>query len=129
MHSPEVRDHAQNPRNQGELSDATATVEVSNPVCGDTLKLSVRVENGRIAAVRFRTRGCPPSIATSSVLTEMIEGKSLEEIEQITAEQISQALGGLPPATKHAAQLAEDALDVLLDRLGPLRSANRSHGD
>ena len=126
MHSPEVQDHAQNPRNQGELPDATATVEVSNPVCGDTLKLAVRVENGRIAAVRFRTRGCPPSIATSSVLTEMIDGKSLAEIEQITAEQISQALGGLPPATKHASQLAEDALDVLLDRLQPLRSTGHS---
>src|SRR5580704_13268673 len=117
MHSPEVRDHVQNPRNQGELPDATATVEVSNPVCGDTLTLAVRVEDGRIVAVRFRTRGCPPSIATSSILTEMIDGKSLAEIEQITAEQISQALGGLPPATKHAGQLAEDALDVLLDKL------------
>jgi nitrogen fixation NifU-like protein len=126
MHSPEVRDHVQNPRNQGELPDATATVEVSNPVCGDTLKLAVRVEDGRIVAVRFRTRGCPPSIATSSILTEMIDGKSLAEIEQITAEQISQALGGLPPATKHAGQLAEDALDVLLDRLEPLRAAGRS---
>ncbi len=122
MHSPEVRDHVQNPRNQGELSDATASVEVSNPVCGDTLKLSVRVEDGRIAAVRFQTHGCPPSIATSSVLTEMIDGKSLAEIEQITAEQISQALGGLPPATKHAGQLAEDALDVLLDKLQRLRA-------
>jgi len=127
MHSPEVRDHAQNPRNQGELPDATASVEVSNPVCGDTLKLAVRVENGRIVAVRFRTRGCPPSIATSSVLTEMINGKSLAEIEQITAEQISQALGGLPPATKHAGQLAEDALDALLDRLEPIRAAGHSH--
>lgn len=126
MHSPEVRDHVQNPRNLGELDDATASVEVSNPVCGDTLKLSVRVEGDRIAAVRFRTRGCPPSIATSSVLTEMVLGKTLGEIEQITAEQISEALGVLPPATKHAAQLAEDALDVLLDRLEKLRGAGRS---
>lgn len=117
MHSPAVRDHAQNPRNQGELPDATASVEVSNPVCGDTLKLAVRIQDGRIVAARFRTRGCPPSIATSSVLTEMIVGKTLAEIESITAEQISEALGGLPPATKHASQLAEDALDVLLDQL------------
>jgi nitrogen fixation protein NifU and related proteins len=117
MHSPAERDHYQNPRNQGELPDATAKVEVSNPVCGDTLNLAVRVEDGRVAVARFQTRGCPPSIACSSVLTEMILGKTLAEIEQITAEQISQALGGLPPATKHASQLAEDALDVLLDRL------------
>ena len=119
MHSPAERDHYRNPRNQGELPDATASVEVSNPVCGDTLTLAVRVEDGRITATRFRTRGCPPSIACSSVLTEMILGKTMAEIEQITAEQISQALGGLPPATKHASQLAEDALDALLDRLEP----------
>jgi nitrogen fixation protein NifU and related proteins len=117
MYSPEVSDHYRNPRNQGELPDATAKIEVSNPVCGDTLELAVRVEDGRIAAARFRTRGCPPSIACSSLLTEMLLGKTLEEVEQITAEQVSQALGGLPPATKHASQLAEDALDVLIDRL------------
>jgi nitrogen fixation NifU-like protein len=126
MHSPAERDHYLNPRNQGDLPDATASVEVSNPVCGDTLKLAVRVEDGRIAAVRFRTRGCPPSIACSSVLTEMILGKTLPEIEQITAEQVAQALGGLPPATKHAAQLAEDALDALIDRLEPSGSAWRA---
>jgi nitrogen fixation protein NifU and related proteins len=126
MHSPAERDHYQNPRNQGELPDATASVEVSNPVCGDTLKLAVRFEDGRIAAARFRTRGCPPSIACSSVLTEMILGKTLPEIEQITAEQIAQALGGLLPATKHASQLAEDALDALLDRLEPSGAAWRA---
>jgi nitrogen fixation NifU-like protein len=119
MHSPAVLDHSRNPRNQGELPDATAKVEVSNPVCGDLMELAVRVENGRIAVARFRTRGCPPSIACSSVLTEMLLGKNLEEIEQITAEQVSQALGGLPPATKHAGQLAEDALDALIEQLQP----------
>jgi nitrogen fixation NifU-like protein len=126
MHSPAELDHYRNPRNQGDLPDATASVEVSNPVCGDTLKLAVRVEDGRIAAARFLTRGCPPSIACSSVLTEMILGKTLPEIEQITAEQVSQALGGLPPATKHASQLAEDALDALIDRLEPSGAAWRA---
>jgi nitrogen fixation NifU-like protein len=117
MYSPEVQDHYKRPRNQGELPDATARVQVTNPVCGDTLDLAVRVEGGRITAARFRTRGCPPAIACSSLLTEMLLGKTLEEIEEITAERISEALGGLPPATKHASQLAEDGLDALLDKL------------
>jgi nitrogen fixation protein NifU and related proteins len=117
MYSPALQDHYQHPRNRGELPGATAKVEVSNPVCGDTLELSVLVENRRIAAVRFRTRGCPPAIACSSVLTEMLLNKTESEVREITAEQIAAAVGGLPPATKHASQLAEDALDALLDRL------------
>jgi nitrogen fixation NifU-like protein len=117
VYSPEVLDHYKHPRNVGELEDATLKVEVSNPVCGDTLMLAVRVEAGRIAAVRFRTRGCPPAIASSSLLTELLAGKTVAEIRGITAQQISDALGGLPPATHHASQLAEDAVDVLVDRL------------
>jgi nitrogen fixation NifU-like protein len=117
MYSPQVQDHYKNPRNQGELPDATARVEVTNPVCGDTLQLAVRLDGGRVTAARFRTRGCPPAIACSSLLTEMLLGKTLADIREITAEQISEALGGLPPATKHASQLAEDSLDALLDKL------------
>jgi nitrogen fixation protein NifU and related proteins len=117
MYSPELTDHYKRPRNQGELAEATARVQVTNPVCGDTLDLAVRMENGRVSEVRFRTRGCPPAIACSSLLTEMILGKTIPEIREITAEQISEALGGLPPATKHASQLAEDSLDALLDKL------------
>jgi NifU-like protein involved in Fe-S cluster formation len=75
------------------------------------------MENGRVAAAKFHTRGCPPSIACSSLLTEMLIGKTVAEIREITAEQISQALGVLPPATKHASQLAEDSLDALLEKL------------
>jgi nitrogen fixation NifU-like protein len=117
MYSPEVLDHYKHPRNQGELPQATARVEVTNPVCGDTLELAVLMENGRIAEARFRTRGCPPSLACSSLLTEMLVGKALAEVRDITADQISKALGVLPPATRHASQLAEDALDALLDKL------------
>jgi nitrogen fixation NifU-like protein len=117
MYSPELQDHYKRPRNQGELPDATASVKVTNPVCGDTLELAVRVDRGRVTAARFRTHGCPPAIACSSLLTEMLLGKDLQEIGQITADQISDALGGLPPATKHASQLAEDSLDALLDKL------------
>ena len=117
MYSPAVQDHYKRPRNQGQLPEATARVEVTNPVCGDTLELAVRLDGGRITAARFRTRGCPPAIACSSLLTEMILGKTLAEVREITAEQISEALGVLPPATKHASQLAEDSLDALLEKL------------
>jgi nitrogen fixation NifU-like protein len=112
-----VLDHSEHPRNVGDLPEATNTVNVSNPVCGDELRLAVRIENGRITAARFRTRGCKAAVASASLLTEIIVGKSIEEIRGITAEQISQALGGLPAATRHGSQLAEDALDEILEQI------------
>jgi nitrogen fixation protein NifU and related proteins len=117
MYSAAVLEHCEHPRNVGDLADATHTVNVSNPVCGDELRLAVRVENGRIAAAKFQTRGCKAAIASASLLTELIVGKTVEEIRGITAEQISQALGGLPAATRHGSQLAEDALDEILEKL------------
>jgi nitrogen fixation NifU-like protein len=110
-------EHFRNPHNAGELPDATATVEVTNPVCGDALRLAVRVEHGRIAAARFKTQGCVAAIASSSVLTDMLGGKTPAEARKITPEQISSALGDLPPATFHAAQLCEEALAALLAKL------------
>jgi nitrogen fixation NifU-like protein len=118
MYSPAVLDHFQNPRNAGTLDAATATVSVTNPVCGDILELSARVEAGRIAEARFRTRGCVTAMACSSLLTELLVGKTLVEVRTISPEQISEALGGLPPATFHGAQLARDAVQALLARLG-----------
>lgn len=112
-------EHFKNPQNAGELPNATAMVEVSNPVCGDILQLAVRVEDGRIADVRFKTRGCVTAIACSSMLTEMIRGQRLEEIRRIAPAQISDALGGLPPATFHGSQLACDALEAMLFKVGP----------
>ena len=94
-----------------------SVVNVTNPICGDELRLAVRIENGRIAAARFHTRGCKAAIASASLLTELIVGKTIEEIRDVTAEQISQALGGLPAATRHGSQLAEDALDEILEQL------------
>jgi nitrogen fixation NifU-like protein len=117
MYSAVVLDHSEHPRNVGDLPEATNTVNVSNPVCGDELRLAVRIENGRITAARFRTRGCKAAVASASLLTEIIVGKSIEEIRGITAEQISQALGGLPAATRHGSQLAEDALDEILEQI------------
>ena len=112
-----VLDHFRNPRNAGDLPDATATVEVSNPVCGDILRLAVRVAEARIVAARFRAEGCVASIASSSVLTSLLTGKPAAEAGRITAEEISDALGGLPPATFHAAQLCADAVRALLPKI------------
>ena len=117
MYSAVVLEHCEHPRNVGDLADATNTVNVTNPVCGDDLRLAVRIENGRVAAARFRTRGCKAAIASASLLTELIVGKTIEEIRDITADKISQALGGLPAATRHGGQLAEDALDEILEQL------------
>jgi len=117
MYSPAVLDHFQNPRNAGILDAATATVSVENPVCGDILELSIRMEAGRIADVRFRTLGCVTAMACSSLLTELLHGKTPAEVRAITPEQMSEALGGLPPATFHAAQLARDAVHALLAKL------------
>lgn len=117
MYSTAVLEHSAHPRNMGDLPDATHAVDVTNPVCGDDLHFAVRIENGRISGARFRTRGCKAAIASASLLTELIIGKSIDEIRGITAEQISQALGGLPPATRHGSQLAEDALAEILAQL------------
>jgi nitrogen fixation NifU-like protein len=117
MYSEAVLDHFQNPRNVGTLESATATVSVENPVCGDILELSVRVDAGRIAEARFRTRGCVTAMACSSLLTELLRGKTPAEIRAITPEQVSGALGGLPPATFHAAQLARDAVQAVVAKL------------
>ena len=122
MFSKAVLEHFQNPRNAGELAGATATVEVSNPVCGDVLKLSARVTDGRIEEVRFLCRGCTTAIACGSKLTEELRGRAAGEIAAITAEALSSALGGLPPATFHGAQLAVDAASALAQKLKSVAS-------
>lgn len=117
MYSTAVLDHFKNPRNAGELENATAVVEVTNPACGDIMQLSARVENGRIVEVRFKTRGCTTAIACGSMLTEMLYQKSLQQARELTPAHISDALGSLPPATYHGAQLAVDSLETLLTKL------------
>jgi nitrogen fixation NifU-like protein len=112
-----ILEHFNNPHNAGELLDASVTVEVSNPVCGDILRLSVRLDSERIAAARFKTQGCVAAIASSSVLTDLLVGKSAAELRAIVPQQISSALGGLPPATFHAAQLCGDAVAALLKKI------------
>jgi nitrogen fixation NifU-like protein len=117
MFSETVLDHFRNPRNAGELANADATVEVANPVCGDVLKLSARLLDGRIAEARFLCRGCTTAIACASLLTEALQGKSVAELSAISPEEISSALGGLSQATFHAAQLAADGAAALKNSL------------
>ena|SRR5690348_9073881 len=121
MFSEAVLDHFRNPRNAGELPGATATIEVTNPVCGDILKLFARFELGRIAEARFLCRGCTTAIACASLLTEHLRGLTPPEARAITAESLSSSLGGLPPATFHGAQLAADAAAALLQKLSSAR--------
>ena len=115
MFSEKLLDHFQHPRNAGELSGATARVEVSNPVCGDILELAVIVETGVVSQARFLCCGCSASIACASLLTEELHFRTTAEAKTITAESLSVALGGLPPATFHGAQLAADALQALIE--------------
>jgi nitrogen fixation protein NifU and related proteins len=112
-----ILEHFRAPHNAGDLPDATATIEVTNPVCGDILRLAVRIQDGRIAAARFKSQGCVAAIACSSKLTDIIIGKSAPELYAITPEKISASLGDLPPATFHAAQLGTDAVAALLKKI------------
>jgi nitrogen fixation NifU-like protein len=117
MFSKDVLDHFQNPRNAGELAGATASVDVSNPVCGDMLRVAVRIEDARIAEARFLCRGCTTSIACASRLTEMLHGMQLSALNEITADTIAKSFGELPPETIHGAYLAADAAQALFAKL------------
>ena len=110
QYSEIVLDHAKNPRNQGTLKDANARGYNMNPVCGDVLALTLRIEEGHIAAARFQTEGCTASVATSSILTEMVTGLSLEEAGELTHEDVADAVGGLPASKLHSASLVIAAL-------------------
>ncbi len=117
MFNDAILEHFSNPHNAGDLPNASAMVEVTNPVCGDILRLSVRIEGQNIVAARCKTQGCVAVIASGSVLTDLILGKSPGELRAIVPQQISTALGGLPPATFHAAQLCGDAVAALLKKI------------
>jgi NifU-like protein involved in Fe-S cluster formation len=115
-YSDTFRDHIAHPRNAGELSDATAAAEETNPVCGDRMRLSLRVIEGRIEAARFLAYGCPPTLACGSALAERLEGMSLVEARALTKEQILKAVGGLPSRKYHAAALAIETLRSALHK-------------
>ncbi|TCL69368.1 nitrogen fixation NifU-like protein [Hydrogenispora ethanolica] len=110
MYTDKVMDHFQNPRNVGEIENANGVGEVGNAVCGDIMKIYLQVEDNRIVDVKFKTFGCGAAIATSSMVTEMVKGKTLEEALEITNQAVAEALDGLPPQKMHCSNLAADAL-------------------
>ena len=110
LYSEKVLDHFANPRNVGELADANGIGEVGNAKCGDIMKMYLKIENNIIKDVKFKTFGCGAAIATSSIATEMIKGKSLDEALQLTNRAVVEALDGLPPAKIHCSVLAEQAM-------------------
>jgi len=121
MYSVLLLDHFQNPRNAGDLPSANATAEIENPACGDVLRLSLRVRDNRIVEARFKAKGCVPAMACGSALTEMILGKTVDEVLPLRRDDVITAVGGVPQASSHAAQLAIDALTSALAQLGGVR--------
>ena len=117
MYSPQLLDHFERPRNSGELLDADAQVRVENPACGDILELAIKMDAGGIGEIRFRAKGCVPAMACASAMTELVKGKSAQEARAISKADIVDAVGGVPPASGHAAQLAVDALRAALQKL------------
>ena len=113
-YSEQFRDHLANPRNAGELPDATAVAEETNPVCGDRLRLSLRIHDSRITAVRFLAYGCPATLVCGSALAAILEGMTVEEATRLTRDEILKAVGGLPARKKHAAALAIETLHEVI---------------
>ena len=114
MYSSQVLDHFEHPRNPGVVSSPDAVAQVENPVCGDILKLSARLSQGRIVEIKFLAKGCVPAMACASALAEFLEGKTLAEASALTREELVRRLGDLPEASIHASHLAMDALTALI---------------
>jgi nitrogen fixation NifU-like protein len=115
QYSEKVMEHFKNPRNVGEIENPDGVGQVGNPVCGDIMELYIRVKDGIITEAKFKTFGCGAAIATSSMVTEMVKGKSIEEALKISNRAVAEALGGLPPVKMHCSVLAEEALKSALD--------------
>jgi len=110
VYSEQVMDHFRNPRNVGAVENADGVGKVGNPVCGDIMELTIKVKDGRIEDAKFRTFGCGAAIATSSMVTELVKGKTIEEALEVSNKAVAEALGGLPPVKMHCSVLAEQAL-------------------
>lgn len=117
-YSEAFKDHLTNPRNAGDISDANATGEATNPVCGDRMRITLRVPEGRIEAAGFLAYGCPPTLVCGSILTELITGKTVEEAMQVARKDLLDVVGGLPSRKQHAASLAIETLKAALSSSG-----------
>ncbi|MBE5768800.1 MAG: Fe-S cluster assembly scaffold protein NifU [Clostridiales bacterium] len=115
MYSEKVMDHFANPRNVGEIENASGTGTVGNAKCGDIMKMDIQVEDGVIVDVKFKTFGCGAAIATSSMATELVKGKTIEEALQLTNKAVAEALDGLPPVKMHCSLLAEEAIHAAIE--------------
>src|SRR5512137_353495 len=114
MYTDLVMDHFTNPRNVGEIEDADGVGQIGNPVCGDVMRISISVDADRIADIKFKTFGCGAAVATSSMVTEMVMGKTLTEAADVSNKVVAEALGGLPPNKMHCSNLAADALHLAI---------------
>lgn len=128
MYSEQVMDHFENPRNVGEIENADGVGNVGNAKCGDIMRIYLQVENDIITDVKFKTFGCGAAIATSSMATEMIKGKSIEEAKKLTNQAVAEALGGLPPVKMHCSLLAEEAVKAAIEEYQAKRAVVHSVG-
>ena len=117
MYTPEVLDHFEHPRNAGVVADPDASVQLENPACGDVLKLTLKLSGNRIDEIRFLAKGCVCSMACGSALTELVQGRTIQQARELAREQLVKSVGGLPPASVHASHLAMDALAAALNQL------------
>lgn len=115
MYSEKVMDHFANPRNVGEIPDASGSGTVGNAKCGDIMKMDIKVEDNVITDVKFKTFGCAAAVATSSMATEMVKGKTIDEALELTNKAVAEALDGLPPVKMHCSLLAEQAIHAAVD--------------
>lgn len=115
MYSEKVMDHFSNPRNVGEIENPDGVGQVGNPVCGDVMKLTIKVDDDKISDVKFKTFGCGAAVATSSMVTELVIGKTIDEALAISNKAVADALDGLPPQKMHCSNLAADALHLAID--------------
>jgi nitrogen fixation NifU-like protein len=115
MYTEKVMEHFRNPRNMGEIPNADGVGTVGNPVCGDLMTIYIKVKDNRLEDIKFKTFGCGSAIATSSMITELAKGKTLEEGMKITRADVADSLGGLPPVKMHCSNLAADALHVAIE--------------
>jgi nitrogen fixation NifU-like protein len=115
MYSEKVMEHLRNPRNVGEIKNPDGVGHVGNPICGDIMELYIKVKDGKIADAKFKTFGCGAAIASSSMVTEMVRGKAIEEALEISSKAIAEALGGLPPQKLHCSVLGADALRMAIE--------------
>lgn len=115
MYSEKLMDHFNNPRNMGEIEEPDGSGTVGNPICGDVMTITIKVEEDRISDIKFKTFGCAAAIATSSMVTELAKGRSLDDALKITNKDVAEALDGLPPIKMHCSNLAEEGLQAAID--------------